>query len=68
MIKVSVLYPNAGNTQFDMEYYCKHHIPLVQRLLASALKGASVDAGLSGAKNRALRLLTLQWGTSCLIL
>jgi uncharacterized protein (TIGR02118 family) len=48
MIKVSVLYPNTGNTQFDMEYYCKHHIPLVQRLLASALKGASVDAGLSG--------------------
>jgi|SRR5438270_10819264 len=48
MVKVSVFYPTGNGTKFDMEYYCKRHIPLVQRLLGSALKGASVDAGLSG--------------------
>ena len=48
MVKVSVFYPNGNGKAFDMEYYCKRHIPLVQRLLGSALKGASVDAGVSG--------------------
>jgi uncharacterized protein (TIGR02118 family) len=48
MVKVSVFYPNREGTNFDMEYYCKRHIPMVQQLLGSALKGASVDAGVSG--------------------
>jgi uncharacterized protein (TIGR02118 family) len=48
MIKVSVLYPNAAGTTFDMTYYLNHHIPMVRRLLASALKGVSVEHGISG--------------------
>jgi uncharacterized protein (TIGR02118 family) len=42
MIKVSVLYPNRAGAQFDMDYYCDRHIPLVRRLLGAALKGAAV--------------------------
>jgi uncharacterized protein (TIGR02118 family) len=48
MVKISVLYPNGKGTKFDMEYYCNRHIPMVRQLLGSALKGASVDQGLSG--------------------
>jgi uncharacterized protein (TIGR02118 family) len=48
MIKVSVLYPAAAGTKFDMTYYLDHHIPMVQRLLGSALKGVSVEHGISG--------------------
>ncbi|MFY0604579.1 MAG: EthD family reductase [Flavobacteriaceae bacterium] len=49
MIKVSVLYPNAEGKKFDMHYYCNTHIPLVKKLLGSALKGATVEKGLGGA-------------------
>ena len=48
MIKVSVLYPSQEGAKFDIAYYCNRHIPLVERLLGSALKGASVDHGISG--------------------
>jgi uncharacterized protein (TIGR02118 family) len=48
MVKVSVFYPNRKDTRFDMEYYCNRHIPMVRKLVGSALKGASVDRGLSG--------------------
>ena len=50
MIKVSVLYPNAEGKKFDMAYYLDHHMPMVQRLLGSALKGMSVEHGVSGEK------------------
>ena len=48
MIRVSVLYPNAAGTKFDMAYYINHHIPMVRRLLGSALKGVSVEQGICG--------------------
>jgi uncharacterized protein (TIGR02118 family) len=48
MIKVSVFYPNKKGSSFDMAYYCDRHIPLVQRLLRPALKGAAVEQGLGG--------------------
>jgi uncharacterized protein (TIGR02118 family) len=47
MIKVSVFYPNRKNAKFDMEYYCNSHMPLVRRLVGSALKEVSVDQGIS---------------------
>lgn len=48
MITVSVLYPNEANLRFDMDYYFNRHIPLVRRLLGSALKGVQVERGISG--------------------
>jgi len=48
LIRVSVLYPHQDGSRFDMEYYCQQHIPMVQRKLGSACKGASVDQGMSG--------------------
>jgi uncharacterized protein (TIGR02118 family) len=48
MIKVSVFYPHEPGSKFDMTYYCDQHIPLVRRLLGSAVKNAAVEQGLSG--------------------
>jgi len=50
MIKISVLYPHEEGKKFDMEYYCKNHIPMVQGKLGAALKGVAVEQGLGGAK------------------
>jgi uncharacterized protein (TIGR02118 family) len=52
MIKVSVLYPNRADTTFDMTYYLNHHIRIVRQLLGSALKGVSVERGISGGEPR----------------
>jgi uncharacterized protein (TIGR02118 family) len=49
MVKVSVFYPNRPGTHFDMPYYCSKHIPMVQRLLGSALKNVAVEEGIAGA-------------------
>jgi uncharacterized protein (TIGR02118 family) len=49
MIKVSVLYPNNDGARFDMDYYCNHHIPMVQAKLGMACKGVAVEHGLAGA-------------------
>jgi len=48
MVKVSVLYPNRADTKFDLRYYLSHHVPMVRRLLGSALKEVSVEHGISG--------------------
>lgn len=50
MVKVNVLYPNRSGTTFDMAYYLDHHIPMLQRLLGPALKGVSVEQGISAAE------------------
>lgn len=48
MIKVSVLYPNAEGSKFDLDYYCNSHMPMVQSELGGACKGMGIDAGLAG--------------------
>ena len=59
MIKLSVFYSNktvlaqVTNPQvfvpkFDLNYFCNTHIPLVEQKLGTALKGVSVEHGLSG--------------------
>ena len=48
MIKVSVFYPAGEGKTFNMDYYLNTHMPLVAKLSGAALKGTSVDAGLSG--------------------
>ena len=49
MIEVTVAYPAGQGRTFNMDYYCDHHMPLVRRLLGSALKGSAVEQGLGGA-------------------
>ncbi len=48
MIKISVLYPNGEGKKFNINYSCETHMPLVSRLLGSALKAIEVDHGISG--------------------
>jgi len=51
MIRISVLYPNNNKVaKFDMAYYCNTHIPMVRRLLGSALKGVTVEHGIAGSE------------------
>jgi uncharacterized protein (TIGR02118 family) len=50
MIKVRILYPNQSSTKFNMSYYVGHHMPMVRRLLGSALKGMLVEQGICGEK------------------
>jgi uncharacterized protein (TIGR02118 family) len=46
MIKVSLMYPKDTGNTFDMAYYCKTHMPLVQQKLGGVLKGMSIDQGI----------------------
>jgi uncharacterized protein (TIGR02118 family) len=48
MITVNVLYRNTDALKFNMNYYLDTHIPLVKKLLGSALKGVVVQHGISG--------------------
>ena len=48
MIKLIVLYPNGEGKKFDMDYYCNKHVPMVAGLLGDAVKGATVENGMSG--------------------
>lgn len=48
MIKVSVLYPNQQGSKFDLDYYLQKHMPMVERNLGSALRGVTVERGVSG--------------------
>ncbi len=48
MIKVSVFYPYEEGKKFDMNYYLRKHIPMVQEKLGAACKRVEVDLGLSG--------------------
>ena len=48
MIKVSVLYPAGADTKFDMDYYCKSHMPMVGEKLGAACKKMAVEQGVAG--------------------
>jgi len=48
MIKVSVLYPAGEGTTFNMDYYCKSHMPMVQQKLGAACKKVAVEHGMAG--------------------
>jgi uncharacterized protein (TIGR02118 family) len=50
MIRVNVLYPNNPGSTFDLDYYLSKHLPLVQLKMGAALKGMTVDHGLSGGQ------------------
>ena len=48
MLKVSVLYPYTEGGKFDMEYFLRQHLPLVDKAWGAALIKKEIDAGLSG--------------------
>ncbi len=48
MIKVSVFYPASESAKFDMDYYCKSHMPMVKEKLGAACKNMAVDQGMAG--------------------
>ncbi len=50
MIKVSVLYPSGDGKTFNMDYYCKSHMPMVQQKLGPACKKIAVEQGMSGGE------------------
>lgn len=46
MIRVSVIYPNKADGQFDFDYYMTTHMPLVAKLYSEyGLKSWRVDKG-----------------------
>ena len=47
MIRVSFFYPNTEGSTFNLEYYSNTHAALAKQSLAPALKGFSIDYGLS---------------------
>ena len=47
MIKVSVLYTNSKDVQFDAEYYKNTHLPMIIKLVGSALKELELDLGIA---------------------
>ncbi len=49
MIAFTVMYPNEPGKRFDMDYYCNTHIAMVKEKVGEALKGVSVEKGVSGA-------------------
>ncbi len=48
MIKVTFLYPNQEGGRFDMDYYLNRHMPMSIEKLSPALKGVSIEQGVSG--------------------
>jgi uncharacterized protein (TIGR02118 family) len=49
MTRISIFYPNAKGSRFDMRYYIDIHMPLAVRFLSThpGYKGVSVDRGIS---------------------
>jgi uncharacterized protein (TIGR02118 family) len=47
MIIVSVLYPNGPNARFDIDYYTRTHMPMVQQRLGARLRRMAVEHGLA---------------------
>ncbi|WP_339837192.1 EthD family reductase [uncultured Flavobacterium sp.] len=49
MIKLTVMYPNNNEVQFNKEYYIKEHSQLLLELLGDAIISSDVNFGISGA-------------------
>jgi uncharacterized protein (TIGR02118 family) len=49
MIRVTVSYPTTPNARFDLDYYLKSHMPMVQERLGKfGMSDYSVSKGLGG--------------------
>lgn len=60
LIKVSVMYPFAEGTTFDMAYYETKHMPMVAAYLGSNLVKYTIEKGLaSGIPNQPLPYMAI---------
>lgn len=50
MIKVTVMYPNAPDARFDMNYYVTRHLPMVRDKCAPECRSIAAEGGLAGGK------------------
>src|SRR5690349_25012830 len=50
MIRVNIFYPNKEGGRFDLDYYLNTHMPMAIEKLKPALKGVSVEYGVSGVQ------------------
>lgn len=48
MIVVSVLYPNGPEARFDIDYYIRTHMPMVQQRLGASVRRMAAEHGLAG--------------------
>ena len=48
MIRLTIMYPEAEDAFFDMDYYLTKHMALVQETCGPAVKECSVEQGLPG--------------------
>ena len=48
MIKLSIFYPNVEGSKFDKAYYLNTHMPMTLKLQGEAVKGVTVEFGISG--------------------
>jgi uncharacterized protein (TIGR02118 family) len=50
MVRISILYPNAKGSRFDVTYYVETHMPMSIKLLSAhpGFQGVSVERGLGG--------------------
>ena len=49
MVKITILYPNIEGRMFDTEYYLNVHMPMSIKKQGAAMKGVTVEIGISGA-------------------
>lgn len=49
MYKALILYPYKEGEEFNFDYYCNNHMPMVQERLGNVCTGIGVDAGIGGA-------------------
>ena len=49
MVKITVLYPNIEGRRFDVDYYLNVHMPMSIEKQGAAMKGVTVEIGISGA-------------------
>ena len=50
MIKVTILYPNAPDATFDMNYYVTRHLPMVRDKCAPECRSIAAERGLAGGQ------------------
>ncbi|HUS00680.1 MAG TPA: EthD family reductase [Chitinophagaceae bacterium] len=47
MVRISIFYPNTTGGRFDTDYYINKHMPMSIEKQGTALKGVSVELGLT---------------------